>query len=511
MCDGLDNGFDTLISCEPHQSLVCSNLLSATSEPDVVDSLIETELERGYLLGPYTEPPFERFRINPIGVATGKYSLKKRLIVDLSAPHDNMEHASINDTIDKELCSLSYVKVDDAIKIIRQKGKGARLCKVDIRDAFKLIPIRKDQWAWFGIKWRTNYYFYHRLAFGCRSSPAIFDNLSRALCWIAENNYGITDILHLLDDFLTVDDPDSIAERTMALLTQIFGSLNIPLSPTKTEGPSVVIEYLGIILDSINMEARLPQEKIDRILSYLDTMVHRGKCTKRELLVLLGHLNFASRIILAGRSFVSYLISLSTKVRKLHHFVNLNQDCQKEIHMWKNFLVQWNGVSMFYDQYFTSAADMELFTDASSTVGYGGYHGQQWFAEEWSEAFIQQIGKGDLISMSFMELYPIVVAALLWGHQWHKKKIMFHCDNEGTVCIINKGRSKSPLIMQLMRRLTLCSMTHNFCVCAQHIPGKNNNAADFLSRQQLHLFRKIRPDADLHPQLCPPASDVMLN
>ena len=51
----------------------------------------------------------------PLGLAIGKYSGKKRLIVDLSSPHDNPNHVSINDLIDKDSCSMTYVKIDDAI------------------------------------------------------------------------------------------------------------------------------------------------------------------------------------------------------------------------------------------------------------------------------------------------------------------------------------------------------------------------------------------------------------
>jgi hypothetical protein len=46
------------------------------------------------------------------------------------------------------------------------------------------------------------------------------------------------------------------------------------------------------------------------------------------------------------------------------------------------------------------------------------------------------------MSMAFRELYSIVVAAVLWSKYWIKKRIDFHCDNESTVHIINKGRSK---------------------------------------------------------------------
>jgi len=59
--------------------------------------------------------------VSPIGIVEEKYSRNKRLIIDLSTSHDDTTNTSINDLIDKETCSLTYVKVDDAMKIIQIK------------------------------------------------------------------------------------------------------------------------------------------------------------------------------------------------------------------------------------------------------------------------------------------------------------------------------------------------------------------------------------------------------
>ena len=183
----------------------CKNLRSALQNADTVDALLSREIEKGFLSGPYKVPPFQNYRVSPLGIAEHKYSKKKRLIVDLSAPHHIETHPSINELIDKNQCSLSYVSIDDAIKIIIQKGPGSLMCKTDISDAFKLIPILPSQYHLYCVKWRDAYYYYTRLSFGCRSSPKIFDQFSQAICWIAQNNYKIESILHLLDDFLTLD------------------------------------------------------------------------------------------------------------------------------------------------------------------------------------------------------------------------------------------------------------------------------------------------------------------
>jgi len=215
--------------------------------------------------------------------------------------------------------------------------------------------------------------FMLRLTFGCRSSPKMFDTISQAVCYIVERNYKVKHILHLLDDFLTIDHPDDDGERTMALMMTIFKRLNIPIAKHKTLGPVTCLEYLGIILDSEKMEARLPTVKVERICDFIHKLLNKSSCTKRELLQLLGHFNFASRVILPGRSVVSYLIDLSTTVKELTDFVHLSKECKTDLEFWLRFLSDWNGVTMFHDCEFTNSFDMELLTDAALTLGFGGY------------------------------------------------------------------------------------------------------------------------------------------
>ena len=283
-----------------------------------------------------------------------------RLIVDLSAPHNSDKPTSLNELINKEEYSLSYVKLDDAIQGILDRGQGSWLCKTDIVDAFKQILIHPSLWHLYGVKWNGEYFFYTRLVFGSRSSPNIFDWLSQAICWIAQHNYGIHFMLHLLDDFLTIDPRNATAGRTMALLTLVFNRLCVPIAPHKTVGPTVQLQYLGIILDTERMEARLPDDKLSRIITILDMLKNKHIISKRELLSLLGHLNFASRVIPQGRSFVAYLLSLAASVKQLHHYVRLNKEYLLDIALWRRFLTEWNGVALFLDQEVIKAVDFTL-------------------------------------------------------------------------------------------------------------------------------------------------------
>lgn len=153
---GLEQGFNTGITVLPTFTLECKNLLSARNQPAIVDRLLEYELQKGYLDGPYDAPPYTIYRISPIGISQGKYSKKRRLIVDLLPPHNQSSEKSINNLIDKDEYSL---RIDDAISILKTLGSESLMCKTYIVDAFKLIPISQEQKPYYGIKWRNKYFF----------------------------------------------------------------------------------------------------------------------------------------------------------------------------------------------------------------------------------------------------------------------------------------------------------------------------------------------------------------
>jgi hypothetical protein len=471
-----------------------------------VSAALESEVAEGYMIGPFDTPPFPTYRVSPIGVAQGKYSGKKRLIIDLSAPHDNPDHPSLNELINKDDYSLTYIRVDDAIDLIKQLGPSTLLCKTDIVAAFKLIPLAVSVWHLHGVKWEGKYYFGCRLCFGSRSSPKIFDLLSQAICYIAENNYGIAHILHLLDDFLTLDDPTAIAERTMLVLLLIFRRLRIPTAPNKTMGPSTTMEFLGITLDSVKMEARLPANKLERLQILLARFIDRPSCSKQELLSLLGHLHYASRVMLPGRTFVSYLIWLSTTVTGLYDRVYLTDSCRADMYMWSEFLNSWNGVSLFLEDNITTSADFHLYTDASG-LGFAGVYRNKWFQGVWPESFNTHTRSA--LNMALLEIFPIIVAAVLWGSEWQRKRILFHCDNMATVYILKKGRSRDKTIMRLMRKLTFSAAKFSFSVHSVHLSSASNELADALSRFQQERFRRLAPHMDVLPCPVPPLADLL--
>ena len=81
--------------------------------------------------------------------------------------------------------------------------------------------------------------------------------------------------------------------------------LGIPLALEKVEGPSTALSFLGIMLNTITMEAKLPEEKLRKLRVEVSQWVHRTSARKREILSLVGSLQYATKVVRCGRAFVS--------------------------------------------------------------------------------------------------------------------------------------------------------------------------------------------------------------
>ena len=284
----------------------------------------------------------------------------------------------------------------------------------------------------------------------------------------------------------------------MQIIIQVFNKLGIPVAPDKVEGPTTCIVYLGICIDSLKMEICLPEDKLQDLLSELDFLVNRKKCTKKELQSLIGKLSFASKVVPCSRLFICRLIDLCKSIKRQHHHISLNQEARQDILWWLEFLPKWNGMSFILQWEWTLANDLNLFTDASGTIVFGIYHQGEWLAEPWPDHIIQSV-----YSIQWKELFPIFVVATIWGHQWSTKKILFHSDNQTVVDIWQNGSVKCPYLAHLLRQIFFLCAKYSFSINIVHIPGKYNILSDLLSRLQIAKFKALAKDTKPNPTPLP--------
>ena len=65
-----------------------------------------------------------------------------------------------------------------------------------------------------------------------------------------------------------------------------------------------------------------------------------------------------------------------------------------------------------------AASDLEVTSDAAGVIGFGAYPRGQWFYGAWSTVQTRQ-------SIAYQELFPVVIAAHLWGSWWTRKHVFF--------------------------------------------------------------------------------------
>jgi hypothetical protein len=262
---------------------------------------------------------------------------------DLSFPPDR----SVNDGIDPEFCSLSYTTVDHVADVAVRLGVGALLAKADIESAYRLIPVHPEDRPLQAVQWREQIFVDPMLPFGLRSAPKIFNAVADTLHWHLQQG-GIRYLYHYLDDFIIVAPPQSSqCQQDLTLLQRECGRLGVPIAAHKTEGPSTCLVFLGIEIDTVVGELRLPEDKLRRLQSLLHQWGSRKVCTRKELESLIGMLNHACKVVRAARSFLRRMIDLlhSRSSENRHRGavpIRLNTEFRADLAWWQScIMLEW--------------------------------------------------------------------------------------------------------------------------------------------------------------------------
>ena len=465
-----------------------TNHKSALQNQAIVSSKLQKELSLGRIAGPFETPPINGLIISPLGLVPKKAENEYRLIHDLSFP----KNQSVNSNIDTSLTYVQYEDLDHCVDIIQSIGPNTLVAKADLRDAFRIIPIHKNDHRLLGFSWMGQYYFDKHLPMGCSVSCQIFESLSTAIQWILQKKLLVKKMSHILDDFIFFGPPDSnICSHALQTFLTLADSLKLPVKHQKTVLPATCVMLHGIEVDTAAMTLRLPQEKLVEAREKVKAMMNRKKTSLKDLQSLLGTLNFACRVVVPGRAFLRRLFDLTKGVVRKQHWIRLTKEARRDLRAWSVFLDSFNGRTLCLPKQWDSSNSMKMYSDASG-FAYAAVLGSKWLQGSFPPAWKD-------VNIAIKELLPIVLAVRMWGNLLANKRILFFTDNEAIVHVINKQSSREPSIMNLVRSLVSSSLINNVQFMAKHIPGKHNIIADHLSRSQVSKARAVAPWLDPHP------------
>ena len=84
--------------------------------------------------------------------------------------HQPFAQGSVNDGISSDFCSMEYTSVDRVTAAAMTLGRGMLPAKIDIKSAYRIIPVRVGDRPLLGITWRGRFYVDARLPFLLRSA-----------------------------------------------------------------------------------------------------------------------------------------------------------------------------------------------------------------------------------------------------------------------------------------------------------------------------------------------------
>ena len=143
----------------------------------------------------------------------------------------------------------SYQRLKDLLK------PGDWMTKVDLKDAYFMIPVATNHRSLLQFKWLGETYQFNCLPFGLLRGS--FIKTTKPIVAILRTT-GLRIIIYI-DDILILSETESLSrEQTTGLvflLENLGFIINYPKSILK---PSKKIEFLGFIVDSTTMEIKLP-------------------------------------------------------------------------------------------------------------------------------------------------------------------------------------------------------------------------------------------------------------
>ena len=208
------------------------------------------------------------------------------------------------------------------------------MCKVDLKDAYFVVPLESNSQEYVCFNWREKAYQFLCLCFGLAAAPLVFTKLMKVLIAVIRRLQGR--VIIYLDDILLLAQTTEELSMLRDTLIYLLESLGFVINRKKSVlQPCQIIEFLGLVIDSKKLRVSLPSEKVEKIRVHCKTFLQQKNVSLRELAQLLGRMTASSIAVLPAplhyRNIQQLQIRYVVKGEPYEHKVLFNSGGQSRV------------------------------------------------------------------------------------------------------------------------------------------------------------------------------------
>ena len=350
---------------------------------------------------------------------------------------------------------------------------GDWMAKIDLKDAYFMIPIAQEDRDFLKFQWRDQTYQFNCLPFGLSSAPWVFTKTTRPVV-AALREIGLRLIIYI-HDILVMAETESLLKDHVTAVVYLLENLGFVINHPKSElDPSQEIEFLGFTVNSKRIELKLPGEKIKKIRAEAGRVLQSDTVSALTLSRLIWKMNAATQAIpMAPLHYRNLQTCLREALQEDQSYASttvLTKEAREELESWRDHFTQWNGRSLIAHN-----SSLTIETDASKkgwgAVCNGVRTGGPWTPEERT------------MHINCLELLAAFLAVKCFAKDKTNLTIHLKMDSMSALTYINKlGGTISPQLNTLAKELWLWCMERSILLKAQHLAGVLNTIADDKSR-----------------------------
>ena len=354
---------------------------------------------------------------------------------------------------------------------------------INCSDAYFVIPLEEEEVKYTRFRWRETIYKFLCIMFGLGLSARIFTKMMAMVIKFLRTTFGIV-IATYIDDLLVQAKDEETCRIHIEITILVLQDLGYGINFRKLAlVPSKVVVYLGFTWNSDDKTNWLPQDHREKISARTKQMLDRDGSTPEELRSLLGTLESVRIMtILAVINYrgLQYMLPHQGPlgIFKAKTWLNFDKAAKTDLRWWANSLDSVAHNSAFLKP---SPTTLEVLTDASGLVGWGGhcFWGQQVQGLWRTQQHIWHI--------NFKE----IEAARLSVQELMKEGdvVQLYMDSQVAVAFVNRqGSIRSRILCASALDLWQEVLNKNSWIEASWLPLEYNEQANFLSKHKIEVW-----------------------